>query len=1071
MKKLLIIILYLSMSVAANAQYPDKYFFNNLIIHGYAEIKDGLVVDTIFIGEDTITSGGGGTPSGITGDLQLNNGGVFGSANDLTTGFNINYLDSVFRIGDIGDINYLEYRGKWGGQLPYFQSYGEKNVAYHDLYSSPNGGWMENYNTSGDGAGIWSQPSSGEANLFVDNSDGYNQLNLDYKGVYISDVTNATVWTDDYLITKGFADTAYTYVLIDDVLIDVETTDYNSWNKSDYVGNFGWGMSVSYDGEYIASGFYNRNIILSDDYGIDFNLTGNANNMYKISMSGSGQYMLASYTLGTSGLWKSSDYGQTWADVASSYYVDLNVSRNGQVQYYSDINIGDNKIYRSNDYGANWTLLTNPFGSTKQVKHIKCDPTGQYVTIASRNSSPALPTYYSIDYGVTWTTSNLSFLALTSLTATPDMSYLVITTDDGSGASYVSVDQGATWVALNIPVDYWNYVGISDDGKNMILSTWNTTDIIYSTDYGVTWNTSNYSPSNSSYYMEEFEVTNDYILAKHDYDSAFYSIDDGANWIKLDFDDEVNRIEKSGDNKIFYAGTETGIYILNSIVTNTIATERIAYDDNTFSKFTDSTLVTSNYVKNSIDELTGSNGVIIRDRDIYLDSTLLISSTFGTGDWNLTNAATTAWKALAVSADGSYQTMADDDYIYYSTDYGINWTQSNSSQGSYFSIDMSDDGSKQTAVKFDGNVYYSTDYGINWIQSNAPSTTWRAIGMSGDGQYQSIINNVYTSYSTDYGINWVQSNAPSKQWRDIAVSADGSIQVAVVDDEYIYYSTDYGINWVQSNSFAKAWNSVDMSADGRRLTASIYNGEIYYSIDYGINWILSNAPTAPWIAVSVSADGERQLATQTVAGLLYYSNDYGVNWTENGSANNLNGVAMSADGEYQTGTSSSGTYYSRIPDSRFTDRITYSNYLTLNYNDSTLIPKKYVDDAIANAKGIIQVIQTQVLFSNITQTTIITLPTDAVVTDIYIDVVTEFNGTGTDLLDIGVTADPNKYTDAPWGSVDLSIVEWSVHTGNGGSDPRPDRMTTDTDITFIYIDQNSDASTGEAKILIHYIIF
>jgi hypothetical protein len=104
----------------------------------------------------------------------------------------------------------------------------------------------------------------------------------------------------------------------------------------------------------------------------------------------------------------------------------------------------------------------------------------------------------------------------------------------------------------------------------------------------------------------------------------------------------------------------------------------------------------------------------------------------------------------------------------------------------------------------------------------------------------------------------------------------------------------------------------------------------------------------------------------------------------------------------------------------------------------------------------------EILYSNVAQTTIITLPTDAVIWDIQVEVVTAFTGTGTDLLDIGTSGTGNRYED----DLDISSTGWKTLTLSNV----PDRMTGSTAITFQYFDQNSDAGAGQAFVYILYSI-
>ena len=120
--------------------------------------------------------------------------------------------------------------------------------------------------------------------------------------------------------------------------------------------------------------------------------------------------------------------------------------------------------------------------------------------------------------------------------------------------------------------------------------------------------------------------------------------------------------------------------------------------------------------------------------------------------------------------------------------------------------------------------------------------------------------------------------------------------------------------------------------------------------------------------------------------------------------------------------------------------------------------------AVAHAAGMIVEVMDTLLFSNTSQTVICDdLPVGAVIHDIYVYVATTFNGGGTDLLDIGITADGNRYQD------DLDIAVASGFPTMSLSNIR-DRMAETTDITFQYFDGDSDASAGMAFIYVQYSI-
>lgn len=116
-------------------------------------------------------------------------------------------------------------------------------------------------------------------------------------------------------------------------------------------------------------------------------------------------------------------------------------------------------------------------------------------------------------------------------------------------------------------------------------------------------------------------------------------------------------------------------------------------------------------------------------------------------------------------------------------------------------------------------------------------------------------------------------------------------------------------------------------------------------------------------------------------------------------------------------------------------------------------------------KGVMQVAKAEVLFSNTSQTTIITLPEDAVIWNIGIETIVDFNGSGSDLLDIGIDSDSNYLMeDANW----LSIAFRDFNSGLTSASLNRLIVPAGTPITFTYKDENSDASTGQAFVYIHY---
>jgi hypothetical protein len=137
-----------------------------------------------------------------------------------------------------------------------------------------------------------------------------------------------------------------------------------------------------------------------------------------------------------------------------------------------------------------------------------------------------------------------------------------------------------------------------------------------------------------------------------------------------------------------------------------------------------------------------------------------------------------------------------------------------------------------------------------------------------------------------------------------------------------------------------------------------------------------------------------------------------------------------------------------------------------NSNSSTpLIYGEFDNDLIKingtlEAKQTMHIAKAEVLKTDTVQTTIITLPANAVIWDVGIDVTTAFNDSGTDYLDIGTTSS----ADALINDYDVSTTSFINQLLSGS----PYKITSSTNVTFIYTGQNDNATQGQAFIYIHY---
>lgn len=117
-------------------------------------------------------------------------------------------------------------------------------------------------------------------------------------------------------------------------------------------------------------------------------------------------------------------------------------------------------------------------------------------------------------------------------------------------------------------------------------------------------------------------------------------------------------------------------------------------------------------------------------------------------------------------------------------------------------------------------------------------------------------------------------------------------------------------------------------------------------------------------------------------------------------------------------------------------------------------------------KNMINVMRKRITYLNAgTAVTIGTLPAGAIVVGGGVQLITTFNDSGTDLLDIGTTADADEFASALVisATAPVWIAADELATNNSYSD------TADITVTATYTGQNADPSAGVADIVIYYI--
>jgi photosystem II stability/assembly factor-like uncharacterized protein len=335
---------------------------------------------------------------------------------------------------------------------------------------------------------------------------------------------------------------------------------------------------------------------------------------------------------------------------------------------------------------------------------------------------------------------------------------------------------------------------------------------------------------------------------------------------------------------------------------------------------------------------------------------------------------------VSMSSDGTYAVAGNyfplalpshPEGIWYSSDGGQTWSQSNKNTHIYQYICISGDG--KTAISgsnikliggTDYGIYYSNDYGQTWTASiftfPFQSLTFENVSISYDGinaiaiQTKNDVPSPTTEYklwhSTNSGQTWFPSaTSPSISTttviNHISISKYGLKAIAATSGQGLYYSTDGGVNFTQSNNTNGTFYYTSLSDNGLKAIACGNTG-IWYSSNGGQTWA-NGSPLSSYIAV-ISGDGKKAIAGAGISssnlGLLYSINSgaYWSNVSTNTAGNfslvqninnmviNNNGTRAIAGGTGGANVSANGMWYSICTDYYNYNKFTSNRTVTIS---------------------------------------------------------------------------------------------------------------------------------------------
>ena len=176
-----------------------------------------------------------------------------------------------------------------------------------------------------------------------------------FTGVVLNDVLCGTALssTGSYIVYAGRDSNNVSQVYL-------STDSGATWNSvaTFPTANTSFSVAMSSTGQYISALSTNSYVIVSSDYGATWSIKSALSSCAHLAVSSTGQYQTV---ISSSSIFVSSDYGNTFSNtyfgVAGTGFTTITMIGTGEYQYA--VNGTDNKLYRSDDYGLSWSILSS----------------------------------------------------------------------------------------------------------------------------------------------------------------------------------------------------------------------------------------------------------------------------------------------------------------------------------------------------------------------------------------------------------------------------------------------------------------------------------------------------------------------------------------------------------------------------------------------------------------------------------------------------------------------------------------------------------------------------------------
>ena len=556
-------------------------------------------------------------------------------------------------------------------------------------------------------------------------------------------------------------------------------------------------MFAGFQAGTFGTDHHGRGLYKSDNLGVSWQLIDiNSNkDVQSITIDTSGTIYI--WVLG-GGVLKSTDNGINWVLSSPGWLSDGIIS--SFKNNYLILGTQDG-IYFSTDSGENW-ILNSLTGSIKFIYVDEDDDAFVYVNYGDL--------YKTTDYGSTWITANYGLPGGVLSMVQVNNSELFAGTYNGT---YVSRDKGENWyLLLNSPI----YVTALSSGENgELYAGTSTTGFYFSTNHGSSWTKSN-NGLNCYSSTAILKVSDDQLVLGTHGDGIFSSSDRGRNWNSINSSIKSVTITSFMKFKDYlFAGSEQGIIYKTSDRGDTWEMIDSIYTELEINCFAQA--------KTGSMFFSSNNGIFKSTNEGI--SWFKISNSFANKMATFLDTISNSEYIFAVSSTG----------IRRSTDDGNTWITVNNGILNFYLEDLKTNTLGFVFTANDDEIYRSTDYGLNWeVIYECPISAYHTCLTVSSNDY------IYAGFdfgkvilSTDYGDTWIDrgQNLPINRVNSITSDLQNSIYAGNWNGQ-IYQSTDNGEDWIDIRSGTIGGPILNLYCDD---IGNIFVGPFGGSVYRGIN--------------------------------------------------------------------------------------------------------------------------------------------------------------------------------------------------------------------------------------------